>query len=173
MERDFPWKVRVGWITNFSVINSEPAEFLPWVNTTLAVVPASADDAHRPLEKQHDGVGVRLQLDRRGIEFAVERLADVQRLALQLEVILHKHAVEEDRHIRRSLQISIRVEDGRHPNGVVALPLAGLAGGVDERNALLVFASRLSVGIGSVVIRIENLQLVPGIATVGGSQKDP
>ena len=29
-------------------------EFLPWVNATLAVVPASADDAHRPLEKQHD-----------------------------------------------------------------------------------------------------------------------
>jgi transposase len=29
-------------------------EFLPWVNTTLAVAPASADDAHRPLEKQHD-----------------------------------------------------------------------------------------------------------------------
>jgi biotin operon repressor len=29
-------------------------EFLPWVNATLAVLPASADDAHRPLEKQHD-----------------------------------------------------------------------------------------------------------------------
>jgi transposase len=29
-------------------------EFLPWVNATLAVVPANADDAHRPLEKQHD-----------------------------------------------------------------------------------------------------------------------
>jgi transposase len=29
-------------------------EFLPWVNATLAVAPASADDAHRPLEKQHD-----------------------------------------------------------------------------------------------------------------------
>src|SRR5580658_2460354 len=29
-------------------------EFLPWVNTTLAVAPASADDAHRPLEKHHD-----------------------------------------------------------------------------------------------------------------------
>jgi len=25
-------------------------EFLPWVNATLAVEPASADDAHRPLE---------------------------------------------------------------------------------------------------------------------------
>ena len=29
-------------------------EFLPWVNATLAVVPAQADDAHRPLEKGHD-----------------------------------------------------------------------------------------------------------------------
>jgi hypothetical protein len=29
-------------------------EFLPWVNATLAVAPASADDAHRPLEKHHD-----------------------------------------------------------------------------------------------------------------------
>lgn len=29
-------------------------EFLPWINATLAVAPASADDAHRRLEKQHD-----------------------------------------------------------------------------------------------------------------------
>ncbi len=29
-------------------------EFLPWVNQTLAVVAASPDDAHRPLEKHHD-----------------------------------------------------------------------------------------------------------------------
>ena len=29
-------------------------EFLPWVNATLAVAPANADDAHRPLEKHHD-----------------------------------------------------------------------------------------------------------------------
>ncbi len=29
-------------------------EFLPWVNATLAVAPAHADDAHRPLEKHHD-----------------------------------------------------------------------------------------------------------------------
>jgi hypothetical protein len=29
-------------------------EFLPWVNNTLAVAPANADDAHRPLEKHHD-----------------------------------------------------------------------------------------------------------------------
>jgi hypothetical protein len=29
-------------------------EFLPWVNSTITVGPASADDAHRPLEKHHD-----------------------------------------------------------------------------------------------------------------------
>jgi DNA-binding Lrp family transcriptional regulator len=29
-------------------------EFLPWVNSTITVAPASADDAHRPLEKHHD-----------------------------------------------------------------------------------------------------------------------
>src|ERR1700726_3049132 len=29
-------------------------EFLPWWNKTLTVTPANADDAHRPLEKQHD-----------------------------------------------------------------------------------------------------------------------
>ena len=29
-------------------------EFLPWVNSTIAVTPASADDAHRPLEKHYD-----------------------------------------------------------------------------------------------------------------------
>jgi transposase len=28
-------------------------EFIPWWNQTLAVVPASADDAHRPLSKEH------------------------------------------------------------------------------------------------------------------------
>ena len=29
-------------------------EFIPWWNETLTVAPASTDDAHRPLEKQHD-----------------------------------------------------------------------------------------------------------------------
>ncbi len=28
-------------------------EFVPWWNSTLAVVPASSDDAHRPLGKEH------------------------------------------------------------------------------------------------------------------------
>ncbi|HEX3876135.1 MAG TPA: hypothetical protein VHW24_04065 [Bryobacteraceae bacterium] len=29
------------------------AKFIPWWNQTLAVVPASSDDAHRPLGKEH------------------------------------------------------------------------------------------------------------------------
>ena len=47
--------MRVAGVTTLEQANHYlESEFLPWVNTTLAVVPASADDAHRPLEKQHD-----------------------------------------------------------------------------------------------------------------------
>lgn len=42
-------------------------EFLPWVNTTLAVQPASADDAHRPLEKQHDLAAILSQVESRRV----------------------------------------------------------------------------------------------------------
>ena len=47
--------MRVAGVTTLEQANHYlETEFLPWVNTTLAVAPASADDAHRPLEKQHD-----------------------------------------------------------------------------------------------------------------------
>jgi DNA-binding Lrp family transcriptional regulator len=47
--------MRVAGVTTLEQANHYlETEFLPWVNATLAVVPASADDAHRPLEKQHD-----------------------------------------------------------------------------------------------------------------------
>jgi len=42
-------------------------EFLPWVNTTLAVVPASADDAHRPLEKHHGLAAILSPVESRGV----------------------------------------------------------------------------------------------------------
>jgi DNA-binding Lrp family transcriptional regulator len=42
-------------------------EFLPWVNATLAVVPANADDAHRPLEKQHDLAAILSQVESRRV----------------------------------------------------------------------------------------------------------
>ncbi len=47
--------MRVAGVTNLEQANHYlETEFLPWVNTTLAVTPANADDAHRRLEKHHD-----------------------------------------------------------------------------------------------------------------------
>lgn len=47
--------MRVAGVTTLEQANHYlETEFLPWVNGTLAVAPANPDDAHRPLEKQHD-----------------------------------------------------------------------------------------------------------------------
>lgn len=47
--------MRVAGVTTIEQANHYlETEFLPWCNATLAVAPAKADDAHRPLEKQHD-----------------------------------------------------------------------------------------------------------------------
>src|ERR1700733_7989021 len=46
-------------------------------------------------------VAMRLELDRSRSVRLVKRLADIQRLALQLEVILHQDAVEQDSGIGR------------------------------------------------------------------------
>src|SRR5712691_9520452 len=47
--------MRVAGLTTMEQANQYlEEEYLPWCNATLAVVPASADDAHRPLEKHHD-----------------------------------------------------------------------------------------------------------------------
>jgi hypothetical protein len=42
-------------------------EFLPWVNATLAVAPTSADEAHRPLVKQHDLAAILSQVESRRV----------------------------------------------------------------------------------------------------------
>jgi len=44
------------------------SEFLPWVNATLAVRPASAEDAHRPLEKGHDLAAILSHVEMRRID---------------------------------------------------------------------------------------------------------
>lgn len=47
--------MRVAGVTTLEQANHYlETEFLPWVNSKLAVAPAHADDAHRPLEKHHD-----------------------------------------------------------------------------------------------------------------------
>jgi hypothetical protein len=47
--------MRVAGVTTLEQANHYlESEFLPWVNSTITVAPASGDDAHRPLEKHHD-----------------------------------------------------------------------------------------------------------------------
>src|SRR5438067_48764 len=82
-------------------------------------------------------VAVRLQLKRGSVVLFVERLADVQRLAFQLEMILHQDAVEQNRDMGRSLQRTVGVEGGRRPHHVIGLPLPGLTTRIRQRNALL------------------------------------
>ena len=40
---------------------------LPWLNSTIPVVPANPDDAHRPLEKQHDLAAILSQIEKRSM----------------------------------------------------------------------------------------------------------
>src|SRR6266576_282110 len=86
-------------------------------------------------------------------------------------MILHQHAIEEDCDVCWRFQRALGVEDRSRPHHVIHLPLSGLAVWVDQWNPLLVDAAGLAVDVGPVVIRIEDLQLISGVARTGGSQK--
>ena len=64
------------------------------------------------------------------------------------------------------------VEGWRGPDDVVGLPFAGFAGGIGERDALLVDAAGLAVDVGLVVVGVEDLQFVAGVAGAGGGEED-
>jgi biotin operon repressor len=59
------------------------SEFLPWVNATLAVAPANADDAHRPLEKHHDLAAILSHVESRRVnnDYTIEFEAKVYEIA--------------------------------------------------------------------------------------------
>src|SRR5271163_3565891 len=116
-------------------------------------------------------VAMRLEFDRSSRVGLVERLADVQRLALQLEVILHQDAVEKHRGIGRSLQRAVAIERRRRPHHVVCLPLSRLAGRIGQWYRLLVEAARHAVHVRLVLVRIEYLQLISVVARPSGSKK--
>ena len=60
--------MRVAGVTTLEQANQYlETEFLPWVNATLAVVPANADDAHRPLEKHHDLAAILSYVEKRQV----------------------------------------------------------------------------------------------------------
>jgi biotin operon repressor len=60
--------MRVAGVTTLEQANHYlETEFLPWVNATLSVAPAHADDAHRPLEKHHDLAAILSHVERRRV----------------------------------------------------------------------------------------------------------
>ena len=60
--------LRVAGVTTLAGANDYlEKEFLPWVNSTIAVVPANADNAHRPLEKQHDLAAILSHVEKRRV----------------------------------------------------------------------------------------------------------
>jgi len=61
--------MRVAGVTTLEQANQYlETEFLPWVNGTLAVVPANADDAHRALEKHHDLAAILSHVESRRVD---------------------------------------------------------------------------------------------------------
>ena len=95
---------------------------------------------------------MRLQFNRRGVVLFIERLANIQRLPLQFEVVLHQHTVEEDRDIGRSLQRAVGIKSWSGPYYVVGLPLPGLPVRVRQGNALLVDTAGLTVDVRLVIV---------------------
>jgi len=60
--------LRVAGVTTLEGANEYlETEFLPWVNSTIAVVPANPDDAHRPLEKHHDLAAILSHVEKRRV----------------------------------------------------------------------------------------------------------
>src|SRR5213075_2328072 len=61
--------MRVAGVTTLEQANHYlETEFLPWVNETLAVEPANADNAHRPLEKHHDLAAILSHVEKRRVD---------------------------------------------------------------------------------------------------------
>jgi hypothetical protein len=60
--------MRVAGVTTMKQANQYLEEdYLPWCNATLAVAPASADDAHRPLEKHHNLAAILSHVEKRQV----------------------------------------------------------------------------------------------------------
>jgi len=76
--------MRVAGLTTMEQANYYlETEFLPWCNETIAVKPASADDAHRPLEKQHDLASVLSYVETRQVnnDYTIQWDAKVYQIA--------------------------------------------------------------------------------------------
>src|SRR5579871_5342861 len=74
-------------------------------------------------------------------------------------MVVDDKAVVQHGHIRRADQ-GLSLEARAGPEDVVALPLARLAAGVDERRILPVDRGRGAVRIGEVIVTVQHLDLI-------------
>jgi len=91
----------------------------------------------------------------------VRRPTLVRRRAREHHVILHQHAVVEDRHARRTRHLASGIETRAMKDDVVRLPFARRTARVHERRVLAENRGRLTIGIRDVVVRVEHLDLIP------------
>ena len=105
--------MRVAGVTTLEQANHYlETEFLPWVNTTLAVAPASADDAHRPLEKQHDLAAILSHVESRRVnnDYTIQLDTKLYQIARQnIRTGLRGATVRVEK--RRDGEVAIRFRD--------------------------------------------------------------
>ena len=105
--------MRVAGITTMEQANRYlETEFLPWCNETIAVTPASADDAHRPLEKQHDLAAILSHVETRHVnnDYTIQFDAQVFQIArTSIGVGLRGAVVRVEK--RRDGSLAIRFRD--------------------------------------------------------------
>ena len=78
--------MRVAGVTTLEQANHYlETEFLPWVNATLAVAPANADDAHRTLEKHHDLAAILSHVESR-IKGVGGEIQDLNTIAVEAHI---------------------------------------------------------------------------------------
>src|SRR5690554_2782311 len=74
--------------------------------------------------------------------------------------ILHQNTVVNNGYLGRHQQYSIVVEPWAGKKDIICIPLTGRAHGIDKGRLLFINTCGLSVGVGPVVIGIQNLHLV-------------
>jgi hypothetical protein len=75
--------MRVAGVTTLEQANQYlEEEYLPWCNATLAVMAATADDAHRPLEKHHDLAAILSHVETRQVanDYTVQYESKIYRI---------------------------------------------------------------------------------------------
>jgi hypothetical protein len=81
-------EMRVAGVKTFEQANEYlKKEFLPWWNQTLVVQPASADDAHRALDKRYDLAAILSHVETRQVKNDYTIQFEGQRYGIQAESI--------------------------------------------------------------------------------------